>query len=161
MNGFCARCRGGIGAAAVLAALVVGCGNKGGAGDSQGGASTAAGGSGQFAGLNQGPRAYDTGTGDPARAAQGEKLFQTKGCSACHAFGRRVTGPDLVGVTHRRTAAWIQGQILHPAEMVKHDSTSHALFGVYALQMPNQGLTPDEAKSMLEFFLARDHGRQQ
>jgi len=106
--------------------------------------------------LDQGPRAADQGPPDAAAAAQGEKLFTTKGCSACHAFGRRLTCPDLAGVTHRRTAQWMQSQILHPEVMTKSDPISHALFAQFALQMPNQHLTEDEAKAVIEYFKTRD-----
>ena len=108
------------------------------------------------ANLDQGPRAGESGY-DEAKAKLGETLFKTKGCSACHAFGKRITCPDLAGVTMRRTAAWMESQILHPDLMVKQDPTAHALFAQYALQMPKQGLTPDEAKSVIEFFKHKDH----
>jgi mono/diheme cytochrome c family protein len=91
------------------------------------------------------------------QAEKGEKLFTTKGCSACHAFGRRLTCPDLQGVTMRRTAVWMENQILHPDVMVKEDPISHGLFAQYALQMPNQGLTPEEARSVIEYFKEQDH----
>jgi cytochrome c551/c552 len=106
--------------------------------------------------LDVGPRAADQGPPDAGAAAQGEKLFTTKGCSACHAFGRRLTCPDLAGVTHRRTAQWMQSQILHPEVMTKSDPISHALFAQFALQMPNQHLTEDEAKAVIEYFKTRD-----
>jgi len=108
------------------------------------------------ANLDQGPRAGESAY-DETRAKLGETLFSTKGCSACHAFGKRLTCPDLAGVTQRRTAAWMESQILHPDLMVKQDPTSRALFAQYALQMPKQGLTPDEAKSVVEFFKHKDH----
>lgn len=108
------------------------------------------------AGLDQGPRAGESGY-DEAMAKAGESLFQAKGCSACHAFGKRVTGPDLAGVSMRRTAAWMEQQILHPDRMVKQDPTARALFAQFALQMPNQGLTADEARDVIEYFKHRDH----
>jgi mono/diheme cytochrome c family protein len=104
---------------------------------------------------DSGPRAIET-PADKALVEQGEKLFQTKGCSACHAFGKKVTGPDLAGVTRRRTAEWMENQILHPDVMTKQDPISHGLFAQFALQMPNQGLTPDEAKAVIEYFRHQD-----
>jgi mono/diheme cytochrome c family protein len=103
-----------------------------------------------------GPRAGESPVNE-ALVEQGEKLFSTKGCTACHAFGKRLTGPDLAGVTMRRTAVWMENQILHPDKMVKEDPISHGLFATYALQMPNQGLTPDEAKAVIEYFKHQDH----
>jgi len=108
------------------------------------------------ANLDQGPRAGESEY-DEAKATLGEKLFQTKGCSACHAFGKRVTGPDLAGVSMRRTSAWIENQILHPDLMVKQDPIARQLFAQFALQMPKQGLTPEEAGAMIEYFKHKDH----
>ncbi len=106
--------------------------------------------------LDQGPRAYDLAPADKAAAAQGVKLFSTKGCTACHAFGRRLTCPDLAGVTQRRTAQWMEHQILNPEVMTKSDPISHGLFATFALQMPNQHLTEAEAKAVIEYFKSRD-----
>jgi mono/diheme cytochrome c family protein len=106
--------------------------------------------------LDQGPRAGETSY-DEAKAKAGEQLFKDKGCSACHAFGKRVTGPDLAGVSMRRTAAWMESQILHPDRMVKEDPISRQLFAQYALQMPNQGLTPEEARAVIEYLKHQDH----
>lgn len=105
--------------------------------------------------LDQGPRAGET-PHDPARATEGERLFQLKGCTACHAFGKRVTGPDLAGVSKRRTHKWIEYQILHPDVMVKQDPTARELFAQYALQMPKQGLTTEEAHAVIEYLKSKD-----
>jgi mono/diheme cytochrome c family protein len=105
--------------------------------------------------LDFGPRAGDSPVA-AALTAQGEKLFKTRGCTACHAYGKRLTGPNLQGVTRRRTAQWMEQQILHPDVMVKTDPLSHQLFGEYNLQMANQGLTPDEAKAVIEYFKKLD-----
>ena len=106
--------------------------------------------------FDAGPRAADSPV-DATRAQAGEKLFQLKGCSACHCFGRRVSGPDLNGVTHRRTAEWMENQILHPEVMTLEDPISHQLLTTYMLQMTNQHLTPDEAKSVIEFLKQHNH----
>ena len=105
-----------------------------------------------------GPRAFDQGPATHEAAEQGGKLFSTKGCTACHAFGKRLTCPDLAGVTRRRTAQWMQNQILNPEMMVKTDPISHGLFATCALQMPNQHLTEAEAKAVIEYFKSRDAG---
>ena len=103
-----------------------------------------------------GPRAGEQPV-DGALAEQGEKLFREKGCSACHAFGARLSGPDLAGVSLRRTAEWMEHQILEPEVMVKEDPIARALFAQYALQMTNQHLTPAEAKAVIEYLKHEDH----
>ena len=105
--------------------------------------------------LDLGPRAGDAPV-SPALAAQGEPLFKAKGCTACHAYGKRLTGPDLKGVTRRRTHQWMEQQILHPEIMTKTDPISRKLMAEYNLQMANQGLTPEEAKSVIEYFKKLD-----
>jgi mono/diheme cytochrome c family protein len=105
---------------------------------------------------DSGPRAGESAI-DASKVPVGEKLFKDKGCSACHAFGKRITCPDLQGVTMRRTAAWMEHQILHPDVMVKTDPIAHDLFAKFALQMPNQGLTADQADQVIEYFKHMDH----
>lgn len=105
---------------------------------------------------DSGPRAFEAPV-NQALVEQGEGLFKTKGCMACHAFGQKLTGPDLAGVTHRRTAEWMEHQILHPEVMTKTDPISHGMFATFALQMPNQGLTPEQAKAVIEHFKHKDH----
>jgi len=102
-----------------------------------------------------GPRAGKS-PANAALAATGEKLFSTKGCVVCHGFGKKVTCPDLVGVSMRRTADWMEHQILHPELMVKEDPISHELRTHYALPMTNQNVKPEEAKALIEFLKKKD-----
>ena len=103
---------------------------------------------------DSGPRAAEFPV-EPALAATGEKLFKAKGCTACHAYGKRLTGPDLKGVT-RRTAAWMEQQILHPDVMTKEDPIAKELLAKYMVQMSNQGLKPEEAKAVIEYLKKMD-----
>jgi mono/diheme cytochrome c family protein len=148
-------------AALVLAWTIAGCGQKSGDAQAPAPATSAppAGAAGQFqvpADLDQGPRAA-TAAIDESKVADGMKLFQTRGCSACHGFGKRISCPDLNGVTSRRTEKWIRTQILHPDAMTKQDPTARQLFAQFALQMPNQGLTPAQADAVLEFLKHKNH----
>jgi cytochrome c551/c552 len=102
-----------------------------------------------------GPRAAESPV-DHEQAERGAQLFKDKGCSACHTFGQKLSGPDLQGVASRRTAEWMENQILHPEVMTKEDPISRQLMAVHALQMPNQGLTPDEARAVIEFFKSKE-----
>jgi mono/diheme cytochrome c family protein len=141
----------------VLGVALAGCGGR--SADTNTSSTPAASNTGGVAAVSQydsGPRAADTPI-DESKVEQGKGLFSSKGCTACHAFGRRISCPDLAGVTHRRTVAWMQNQILHPDVMTKTDPIAHQLFATYALQMPIQGLTPDEALAVIEFFKHTDH----
>ena len=132
-----------------------GCGGTSGEKASSGSSSGSASGTGSASKYDSGPRAADEPV-DAAAAATGERLFKDKGCSACHAFGQKLTGPDLAGVARRRTAKWIEQQILHPDIMTKEDPVSHQLLAEFMLQMPNQGLTSEEARAVIEYFKHKD-----
>lgn len=100
---------------------------------------------------DSGPRAGERAV-DATLARQGEQLFQQKGCVACHGFGKVVRGPDLNGVTMRRTQTWMEHQILHPEVMTKEDPIARRLFAQYSLQMTNLGLTETQARAIIEFL---------
>jgi mono/diheme cytochrome c family protein len=150
-------------AAFVAALALVGCGGQKSAGTSSGSsasspapsAPSASGGVAKVSKYDAGPRAGESPV-DREAADRGEKLFQTKACSACHAFGTKMSGPDLAGVSMRRTAVWMEHQILTPDVMVKEDPISRELFAKHALQMPNQGLSPAEARDVIEYLKHKD-----
>lgn len=106
--------------------------------------------------FDAGPRAGEAPM-DGGLASKGEKLFQAKGCAVCHGFGKKITCPDLVGVSMRRTAAWMEQQILHPEVMVKEDPITMDLKKSYALPMTNQNVKPEEARALIEFLKRKDH----
>jgi hypothetical protein len=100
---------------------------------------------------DDGPRAGETPI-DESLVKKGEALFTAKGCTVCHGFGKKITCPDLNAVTMRRTASWMEHQILHPEIMVKDDPITRQLRTQYALPMTNQGLKTDEARAVIEFL---------
>ncbi len=105
---------------------------------------------------DEGPRA-NAGAVNATKAAAGEKLFMTKGCTACHAYGKKLQGPDLKGVTSRRTVAWMEHQIMEPDVMTKTDPISHQLMVENKnLQMLNLHLTKAEADELIEYFKKLD-----
>jgi mono/diheme cytochrome c family protein len=138
----------------VLALTAVGCGNK--SGNTPASSSGGAAGTATTSKYDSGPRAGEEPI-DEALVKQGEGLFQTKGCSACHGFGRRISCPDLLPVPMERTSQWMEHQILHPEIMTKEDPIAHQLFAQYSLQMPNQQLTEPEAKAVIEFIKHQSH----
>lgn len=85
-------------------------------------------------------------------AAKGEEAFNSK-CIVCHAVDTRMIGPALKGVMERRSPEWVMNMMLNPDGMLKEDVIAKALFKEYnnAL-MTNQGLTEEEARSILEYF---------
>ncbi len=89
---------------------------------------------------------------DEELAKQGEELFTSKGCNACHQMDKRLIGPALEGITQRRNPVWIMNMILNPEEMVKNDPLAKQLLAEYAAPMSNQHLTEEEARAILEYF---------
>ncbi|QHT68340.1 cytochrome c [Rhodocytophaga rosea] len=92
---------------------------------------------------------------DKTLAGQGKTIFESK-CAACHKLNERYVGPPLGGVTQRRKPEWIMNMILNPQEMVQKNDTAQALLSTYMTQMPNQNLTQEEARAMLEYFRQAD-----
>ena len=131
--------------------VVVGCGG----GSGSGGGTTPSTSVSTTSPYDMGPRAFEAPIND-ALATKGEELFKSKTCSTCHGFGVRITGPDLKGVTHRRTSQWMTQQILNPGVMTKQDPIAKQLLGTYAVQMPKLPVTPDDAQSLIEYLKKKD-----
>ncbi|MCP4869907.1 MAG: c-type cytochrome [Proteobacteria bacterium] len=91
-----------------------------------------------------------------AAAQDGEKLFKTT-CAACHSIGGgRLVGPDLQGVTERRTKEWLHQFIPASQKMVKDgDPTAVELFAEYNnIPMPDQPLTAVQVDAILGYVQA-------
>lgn len=95
---------------------------------------------------------------DQKMADEGKSVFDVK-CVACHKMGEKFVGPNLEGVTTRRTPEWIMNMILNPTEMVAKDPIAKQLLGeMNGAQMANQNLTEAEARSILEYFRSHQAG---
>jgi cytochrome c len=94
---------------------------------------------------------------DESLADRGESLLQAKGCTACHTVGSgRLVGPDLSGVTERRSDAFIVGMILNPDSMLANDETAKQLLAEYFTPMSNQGVSHEEAEALLAYLKRSD-----
>ena len=72
---------------------------------------------------------------------------------ACHKIGEgRLVGPDLAGVTDRRSFTWIYSMMMNPDSMLRSDSTAQGLLGEYFTPMPNQKIQPEEARALYEYL---------
>ena len=89
---------------------------------------------------------------DPAVLARGEAVFAEKGCNACHQFGTKLVGPDLNGITERRTVPWVTRMIKHPDAMTKEDPVAKGLFRSHMVQMPNQGVSDDDIVPLIAYL---------
>ena len=89
---------------------------------------------------------------DPASIA-GKQAFESK-CLACHSIGQgKKLGPDLAGVTKRRTEAWLTRWLKEPEKMLQTDPDAQAMLKEYNnIPMPNQSLTEAEIKQYIKYF---------
>ncbi|MEW5853539.1 MAG: cytochrome c [Myxococcota bacterium] len=93
-----------------------------------------------------------------ADVEKGKELFGSKGCGACHKIGGgKLVGPDLKGVTERRSLKWTQRMILRPDLMIQQDPAAKELFKTYMLPMPNQGVDPaTELPALMAYLKANE-----
>ena len=94
---------------------------------------------------------------DEAMAAEGKKnTFDVK-CSACHKLTEeKLVGPGWKGVTSRHQPAWIMNFITNTDEMISKDPTAQAQLEICLVRMPNQNLTDEGARAVLEFMRQND-----
>jgi protein SCO1/2 len=92
-------------------------------------------------------------TVDASLAKKGKTLFTNRGCNACHAFGKRLAGPDLVGAVARRDGAWMRRWLKSTDEMLASDSIAQALLAEFQnVKMPNLKLSDDEVEALIHYM---------
>ncbi len=86
-------------------------------------------------------------------AKTGEEIFSEK-CSGCHTIGGGdVAGPDLAGVTEKRDREWLIRVIVEPDKLAsENDPIMQELIAKYGFQMPNLGVTREEAELIIDFL---------
>lgn len=86
-------------------------------------------------------------------AGQGKLNFESK-CLACHSVGEgRKLGPDVAGVTKRRSDAWLARWLKEPEKVLEVDADAKALLKEYNnIPMPNQSLSVEEIKQLIKYF---------
>lgn len=89
--------------------------------------------------------------------SSGEHLFRTR-CATCHTMDGSeepgALGPDLLGVTRRRDAAWLLRWLQAPDRMIEEgDPIALALFEQYGrVAMPNMRLNRQEADDLIGYL---------
>jgi mono/diheme cytochrome c family protein len=88
---------------------------------------------------------------DKDMIATGQKVYDVK-CSSCHKLtDEKLVGPGWKGVTQRRKPEWIMNFATNTDAMLNKDATAMSLLEICLVRMPNQNLTDDEARGILEF----------
>ena len=93
----------------------------------------------------------------PGNATRGKTYFQ-RDCAVCHTVGRgNQIGPDLLGVTRRRTHRWLETMIQRPDQLVqRHDPIALALLKKYTMQMPDLHVSDTECADLIAYFEAEN-----
>jgi len=88
--------------------------------------------------------------------AQGKQIYDMK-CQSCHKLDdTRVVGPGWKDITKKREPAWIMNMITNVDIMLEQDPEAQKLLEQCLVRMPNQNISKDEARSILEFMRSND-----
>lgn len=99
------------------------------------------------------PVSAPEGPVDAELAGRGEELFRTRGCTACHQLGGgRLVGPDLEGITERRSFEWTYHMVMNPDSMLKNDSIARQMLQEYYTPMSDQNVTPEQFVAIYEYL---------
>ena len=93
----------------------------------------------------------------PGLAAANPAMTFERKCSACHTVGRgKLVGPDLKGVTARRSRSWLSAWITSPEALIASgDAAAIALVETFKpLRMPVMGLRADEISALIDYLAA-------
>jgi mono/diheme cytochrome c family protein len=88
------------------------------------------------------------------KADEGEQLFN-KTCAACHTIGKgRLVGPDLAGITEKRSQEWLISFIKSSTTVIKSgDADANAVFKEYnKLLMPDNNYSDAQIISILNYI---------
>ncbi|HRG17861.1 MAG TPA: cytochrome c [Flavobacterium lutivivi] len=89
---------------------------------------------------------------DQVMATKGEEVAGVK-CTSCHKpTDEKLVGPGWKGVTERRKPEWIMNFITNPDPMIDKDPEVQAQLEICLVRMPNQGLSDDDARNILEYM---------
>ncbi len=102
-------------------------------------------------------KSVEVGEGiDETLAASGQAIVDMK-CTACHQLNdKRLVGPGFQGVTSRREPEWIMNMITNVDVMLDKDPQAQALLEECLTRMPNQNITAQDARGVLEFMRKND-----
>jgi cytochrome c551/c552 len=93
---------------------------------------------------------------DKQMATDGMGIYDLK-CASCHKLTKeKLVGPGWEGVTTRRKPEWIMNFSTNTDEMLDKDPEAQALLEICMVRMPNQNLSDDDARKVLEFMRKND-----
>lgn len=99
----------------------------------------------------------DLGDGlNPTLATEGKLISDLK-CASCHKYtDERLVGPGWSGVSNKHRPEWIMNFITNPDPMIDKDPELQAQLEICLVRMPNQNLSDEDARAILEFMRQND-----
>lgn len=96
---------------------------------------------------------------DRVMAGKGQAILEMK-CTACHQYdGKRIVGPGFENITNRRRPEWIMNMITNVDVMLDEDPVAQKLLEECLTRMPNQNISLEESRQILEYFRKNDRER--
>lgn len=93
---------------------------------------------------------------DPKMIAEGKSTYELK-CQSCHKLSdEKLVGPGWKDVTKRRTPVWIMNMITNVDMMLESDPEAQKLLEQCLVRMPNQNVSKDDARELLEYMRSND-----
>ena len=87
---------------------------------------------------------------------KGKTTYEMK-CLPCHKLtADKLVGPGWLGVTKRRQPVWIMNMVTNVDMMLEKDEEAQKLLEQCLVRMPNQNLTVEETRQVLEFMRNND-----
>lgn len=88
--------------------------------------------------------------------AAGKANYELK-CLACHKLtDEKLVGPGWAGVTKKREPVWIMNMITNVDMMLEKDPEAQKLLEQCLVRMPNQNITQEDARKLIEFMRSND-----
>lgn len=84
-------------------------------------------------------------------AGRGEKAYLRGGCNGCHVIGQVSSGPDLTGSLKRKGEQWVYEFTMDPESKFNEPYTK-GMIHYFNLRMPNQHMTSEETKDIVEYM---------
>jgi len=93
---------------------------------------------------------------NPQWVTSGKGIYEMK-CQSCHKLtDERLVGPGWKDVTKRREPHWIMNMITNVDMMLEKDPEAQKLLEQCLVRMPNQNISKDESRQILEFMRSND-----
>lgn len=93
---------------------------------------------------------------DQAMVTAGKATYELK-CLSCHKLtDEKLVGPGWAGVTKKRNPTWIMNMITNVDMMLEKDPEAQKLLELCLVRMPNQNISQDEARKVIEFMRSND-----